>query len=152
MAYKDEFAARLRKYMVRAGMRPIDVSRATGINSATMSEYLKGKYVPKQNYLYKLSQALGVTVGMLMGGDEENNNETVGTTPPVYDLLDILFRGEPEFLSKVKSIQIDGKLNEPGVAAKLTETQKETLRNIIKMTYNEAVRNGGKSETVAINE
>ena len=69
MAYKDEFAARLRKYMVRAGMRPIDVSRATGINSATMSEYLKGKYVPKQNYLYKLSQALGVTVGMLMGGD-----------------------------------------------------------------------------------
>ena len=106
MAYKDEFAARLRKYMVRAGMRPIDVSRATGINSATMSEYLKGKYVPKQNYLYKLSQALGVTVGMLMGGDEENNNETVDTTPPVYDLLDILFRGEPEFLSKIKSIQI----------------------------------------------
>ena len=37
---------------------------------------------------------------------------------------------------------------EAGVAAKLTETQKETLRNIIKMTYNEAVRNGGKSETV----
>ena len=30
----------------------------------------------------------------------------------------------------------------------LTEVQKETLRNIIKMTYNEAVRNGGKSETV----
>ena len=53
---------------------------------------------------------------------------------------------------KIKSIQIDGKLNEPGVAAKLTEVQKETLRNIIKMTYNEAVRDGGKSETVVINE
>ena len=48
----------------------------------------------------------------------------------------------------MKSIQVDGKLNEPGVAAKLTETQKETLRNIIKMTYNEAVRNGGQGETV----
>ena len=85
---------------------------------------------------------------MLMGGEEENNNETIDTTPPVYDLLDILFRGEPEFLSKIKNVQIDGKLNEPGVAAKLTETQKETLRNIIKMTYNEAVRNGGQGETV----
>ena len=150
MAYKDEFATRLRKYIERANMRPADVCRATGIRSATMSEYLKGKYVPKQNYLYKLSQALGVTVGELMGGCDKD--EEVEVTPPVYDLLDILFKHEPDFLSKIKSIQIDGKLNEPGVAAKLTEVQKETLRNIIKMTYNEAVRNGGKSETVVINE
>ena len=74
--------------------------------------------------------------------------EELEASPPVYDLLDILFKQEPDFLHKIRSIQIDGKLNEPGVAVKLTETQKETLRNIIKMTYNEAVRNGGKSETV----
>ena len=150
MAYKDEFAVRLRKYIDMAGMRPADVCRATGINSATMSEYLKGKYVPKQNYLYKISRALGVTVGTLMGGDEPDEPQIgkIEATPPICDLLDILFKQEPEFLSKIKSIQLDGKLNEPGVAAHLTEVQKETLRNIIKMTYNEAVRNGGKGETV----
>ena len=96
-----------------------------------------------QKKIMQIATALETTPAYIMGWQEE-----IEATPPVYDLLDVLFKQEPDFLSKIKSIQIDGKLNEPGVAAKLTEVQKETLRNIIKMTYNEAVRNGGSSETV----
>ena len=96
-----------------------------------------------QKKIMQIATALETTPAYIMGWQEE-----IEAAQPVCDLLDILFKQEPEFLSKIKSIQLDGKLNEPGVAAKLTETQKETLRNIIKMTYNEAVRNGGQSETV----
>lgn len=64
--YNKEFAARLKRYMDRAGLRAVDLSRATGISGGTLSEYLKGKYVPKQIKLYKIAEALHTTPAILI--------------------------------------------------------------------------------------
>ena len=55
----------------------------------------------------------------------------------------VLFADEPEFLAKVKNIEMSGKINKPGVLAQLTDRQKERIKDIIKLTYNEALNNGG---------
>ena len=141
-----DFCKRLRQGLDIRGLKPVDLAERLGISRGAVSQYLSGKIAPRQDKLYQISQVLECSPAWLMGADLDMDGKPHKES--VYDLLDILFRGEPEFLSKIKSIQVDGKLNEPGVAAKLTETQKETLRNIIKMTYNEAVRNGGQGETV----
>lgn len=47
-----------------------DVCRATGINSATFSEWKKGKYTPKQDKLQKIADYFHVSVDFLMTGKE----------------------------------------------------------------------------------
>lgn len=50
-------------------MKPIDLAEATGINKATISCYINGKYEPKQTALYKLGMALRVSEMWLAGYD-----------------------------------------------------------------------------------
>ena len=61
--------ARLREAMAAAGMKPIQVAAATGLNHGTISRYLSGKMEPKQKAIGLLAQALGVTEMWLWGYD-----------------------------------------------------------------------------------
>lgn len=140
--YNKEFAARLKRYMDRAGLRAVDLSRATGISGGTLSEYLKGKYVPKQMKLYKIAEALHTTPAVLTGTEDCSEIEEDRNTPS-FNLLEVLFKDNPAFLKKISHIEMTGKINEPGVIAKLTKQQQDRIRDIITLTYEEAVRNGG---------
>lgn len=48
-----------------------EISRATGIDKSSLSLYLKGRYVPKQDKIYLISKALKVDPGWLMGFDTD---------------------------------------------------------------------------------
>ena len=55
-----------------------DISRDTGINRSSLSEYSKGTYKPEQDRLYLIAKALNVSPAWLMGFDvnmEPNNEE-----------------------------------------------------------------------------
>ena len=56
----SDFSIRLKEQMDKAGLRAIDISNATGINRATISQYLSGKYVPKQDKLLKIASVLNI--------------------------------------------------------------------------------------------
>ena len=58
------------KLLHQRGLRPIDVSRATGINSAVFSEWKKGKSTPKTDKLVKLAEFFEVPIEYFTGGDE----------------------------------------------------------------------------------
>ena len=62
---------------------------------------------------------------------------------PSQNLLELLFKDNPAFLKKISHIEMTGTINEPGVIAKLTKQQQDRIRDIITLTYEEAVRNGG---------
>lgn len=49
--------------------KQIDLVRATGIDKGSISNYLSGRYEPKQEAIYKLSMALGVSEMWLWGYD-----------------------------------------------------------------------------------
>ncbi len=66
MTDKD-FSSRLRYAMQYSGMRATDLSELTGISRATISEYMSGRYVPKQRNLGRLAKVLHVQPTFLMG-------------------------------------------------------------------------------------
>ena len=66
MTDKD-FSSRLRYAMQYSGMRATDLSELTGLSRATISEYMSGRYVPKQRNLGRLAKVLHVQPTFLMG-------------------------------------------------------------------------------------
>lgn len=60
-------------------IKQVDLCKKTGIGKSAMSQYMSGKFVPKQTRLYILSKALNVSIPWLMGADVpmEDNTETI---------------------------------------------------------------------------
>lgn len=56
--------------MKARGLRPADVSIATGIGQNTLSDWKNGKSVPKADKLQKIANFFGVTIDYLMTGEE----------------------------------------------------------------------------------
>jgi len=65
------FARRMRIAMDDRQIRQIDLIRKTGISSSNMSMYSTGKRNPKQEYVYKIADALSVNPEWLMGKSED---------------------------------------------------------------------------------
>ncbi|MCI8641596.1 MAG: helix-turn-helix domain-containing protein [Clostridia bacterium] len=66
---QESFANRLSKALIIRNMKPIDLAKISGINKATISQYLSGRYKAKQNNIYILAKALNINEAWLMGFD-----------------------------------------------------------------------------------
>lgn len=66
----NDFQYRLLKAINEKGLTAADLSRATGLSSCAISNYINGKYLPKQDKVYLLSKALNVDPGWLITGVE----------------------------------------------------------------------------------
>ena len=77
---KEEFKKRLEKALTQNNMKPVELSRATGISEATISQYRSGYSKPKDKRLVLIANALHVDPAWLMGVD-------VPMSPsPVYEV------------------------------------------------------------------
>ena len=56
------------------GLTPYKVSKATGIPTATLSNWKAGRYTPKRDKLQKIADFLGVSLEYLMTGEEPDSN------------------------------------------------------------------------------
>ena len=52
------------------GLKNADVARATGISNMTLSDWKRGKSVPKADKMRKIAEYLNVSVDYLMTGNE----------------------------------------------------------------------------------
>ena len=73
----NEFQYRLLKAIAERKMTASDLSRATGINKAALSNYINGKYIPKQDKCYLIARALDVDPGWLMAGAEPTTRDKI---------------------------------------------------------------------------
>ena len=53
------------------GLKNADVARATGISNMTLSDWKRGKSVPKSDKMQKIAEFLNVSVDYLMTGEEK---------------------------------------------------------------------------------
>lgn len=60
---------RIKEAMKIREMRQIDLAKATGISKPAISQYVSGKYVPKQAATFLIAKALNVSEAWLMGYD-----------------------------------------------------------------------------------
>ena len=75
---------RIREAMQLRGKTQAELCELTGIPKSAMSQYVSGKFIPKQTRIYLLSKALNVNEAWLMGYDvpmERNNPENKEGTP-----------------------------------------------------------------------
>lgn len=75
----DKFANRLIIAMDAAGMSAADLARKLGISDAIISQYRNGKYRPRQDRLYQISQILGVSPAWLIGLDQPVTEEQINS-------------------------------------------------------------------------
>ena len=66
-----EFAIRLKQAMENAGLTASELSKESNVGKSDISNYLNGKYLPKQDKCYLLAKALNVDPGWLMTGVEQ---------------------------------------------------------------------------------
>ncbi len=66
------FQRRLRQALAEKGMRAVDLSAATGISKARISQYTNGVYVPKSKAACLIAKALGVTEAWLLGLNDDD--------------------------------------------------------------------------------
>lgn len=64
------------KLLDKRGLKAFDVSKATGISSSTLTDWKKGRSVPKQDKMQKIAEFLGVSLEYLMTGEEKEGGET----------------------------------------------------------------------------
>ena len=66
----NEFQYRLQKVIAARGITAAELSRQSGIRRCDISNYINGKYLPKQDKVYLLAKALDVDPGWLITGVE----------------------------------------------------------------------------------
>lgn len=84
----ETLAIRLRKAMEEQNIKQIELTEKTGIPKSAISQYLSGKFVPKQDRLTVLAVALNVNEAWLMGYDAEKNRNAVAD--PVNSISNII--------------------------------------------------------------
>ena len=60
---------RLKEIISIRNIKQVEIIERTGINKGALSSYISGRYIPKQDKIYKLAKVLSVNPAWLMGLD-----------------------------------------------------------------------------------
>lgn len=111
---------RLREAMAIREKKQVDLVRETGIDKGSISNYLSGRYEPKQEAIYKLAKALDVSEMWLWGYDvpmerpqEQRDNDTIA------DII-VRLRTDKKFFASVDTLH------------KLNDAQLDSLTQMLK--------------------
>ena len=94
---KNQFIERLNSILQKRNLSQADLSKMTGIRSSSISDWLNGKYEPKQDKIAIIADALNVSPVWLIGYDEPSTNQTEGyyVAPETAEYAEML-RTRPE--------------------------------------------------------
>lgn len=123
----DTTANRMKEAMLKANKRQADISREANVDKGALSSYLKGKYEPKQDVIYRIARVLNVSEMWLWGYDcpmerptmqKKNDIKTdivvrIRTDEEFFYIVDGLNQLTPEQLASVKQV-VDAFLSTKG--------------------------------------
>ena len=98
----DTTSNRLKIAMKDAGKKQVDLVNETGIDKGSISHYVSGKYIPKQDTIYKLAKALDVSEMWLWGYDCDKERPAMQKNNDILSDIIVRLRTDPDFLSAVK--------------------------------------------------
>lgn len=77
---KTSFVNKLKQAMNKANITQSELSKISKIRQSSISDWLNGKYTPKQDKIDILARALNVSPAFLLGWEEETDPEPKPTT------------------------------------------------------------------------
>ena len=94
---KEKFIERLNSILQKRNLSQADLSKLTGIRSSSISDWLNGKYEPKQDKISIIAEALNVSPVWLIGYDDTSSNQSEGyyVDPETAEYAEML-RTRPE--------------------------------------------------------
>lgn len=94
---KEKFIERLNSILQKRNLSQADLSKITGIRSSSISDWLNGKYEPKQDKISIIAEALNVSPVWLIGYDDISSNQSEGyyVDPETAEYAEML-RTRPE--------------------------------------------------------
>ena len=98
----NKFAHRLKEAMNIRGLKAVDLCQRTNIHKSALSQYLSGKFVPKQGRLWEIAKALNVSEVWLMGYDVPMEAENDYENVPAYGYGGI---GKSSLLKEIRQIE-----------------------------------------------
>ena len=100
MTTKNEQFLRCERLMKERGINAVQLSRETGVSTATISAWRNDIYTPKLDKLTKIADYLGVTVDYLMGRTDNPSVATLDTK-----MREIIEKHLPDYApSKIQSV------------------------------------------------
>lgn len=119
------FSEKLAQAIKLNGITQSDLSAKTGISPSSISDWLNGKYVPKQDKIYMLATALNVKPSYLLGYDDREPAQQKDFND-LYNFIN----------STPQDIQED--IYAFGRAAnEMTDEEREEMMNFLKRMYKE---------------
>lgn len=88
------FRERLKEALRDANLRPIDLSKLSGIDKGSISLYMHGKVQPGIEALKKIAETLRVNPVWLLGYDVEKSDELIKKRKQLLDLVDSMDKKE----------------------------------------------------------
>jgi transcriptional regulator with XRE-family HTH domain len=82
---------RLKQALELRHMTAAELSRLTNITTASLSHYINGRYIPKQDKIYQLSEALRVSPSWLMGLDVDIDGNEKSDLPSIVEETPALY-------------------------------------------------------------
>lgn len=78
---------RFEKLCENKGVKPATVSKATGISTATLTSWKKGRYTPKNEKLQLIADYFGVSLSYIIGADTEYyiNDDTAKVAQEIFE-------------------------------------------------------------------
>lgn len=70
----ENIIARIKEIMAAKGISQAELVRRTGIRASSISDWLSGKYTPKQDKIDLMAAVLGVSPAWLMYGKTDSDN------------------------------------------------------------------------------
>lgn len=126
---------RLAEALKMRHMNASDLSKLVGISKSTISYYLKDRFMPKQDKIYQLSEALRVSPGWLMGLDVDiDGNEKsvfpsiVKESPALYSVATIPDEAYNKIIADMKDILSNQEARTRQIAVMIDEVE-STLHN-----------------------
>ena len=116
------FNVRFNEALEVKNIRPVDISKITGISESTISQYRSGYAVPKRNKLAIISKALHVNPSWLLGLDVPMEISPVNALSNIDTDIQVEIMSDPELNAHVEKL------------AKLTAS-KQIIYDMIDMYY-----------------
>lgn len=109
------FSKRLKSAMKKSKITQAELSLSTGIPKSAISQYLSDKFKPRQERIYILSRALGVSPAWLSGYDNADTahtrTETFTLTDREYQIIEA-YRTSVDFRAKIDAELLSGNMPE----------------------------------------
>lgn len=84
----SDFVKRLKKLMTEKNISQKKLAEMTGITQSSISDWVNGKYKPRQDKVYLLSESLKVSPAYLLGySDDKNLDQNIANNKSKIDRL-----------------------------------------------------------------